>query len=96
MALVQVHRWHKWENAYGDMIESRRLATPAAIEQVGGQIIPGTMIEVDEAAIGSEQAGMTLCDYRPERQDNFEQQVSSFSNPYGMSLARPVRCDGQE
>ena len=82
MALVQVHRWHKWENAYGDMIESRRFATQQAIDAVGGQPIPNTMIEVDETEIGTEQAGMTVCDYRPKRAPGFQQAVKMHPDRY--------------
>ena len=45
---VLVHRYKVYDVTKDDYLVSTRMATPEKIEKIGGEIIPGTGLEVSE------------------------------------------------
>lgn len=66
MARVIVYRFRVYDVLSDQMHLSRRMATREAINNVArGEVLETTAIEVEDSAIGTEIAGMTLIDFEP-------------------------------
>ena len=52
--MVTVHYFKKWHQQQGEYIVQPRKSPADRIQEIGGQIIPGTDEEVDESALDSE------------------------------------------
>jgi hypothetical protein len=67
MAKVTIYRFKSYDIAKDEIKTSRRWGTKAAIEEVGGQPLTETAVEVDSLILGSEVVGMTERDWWPPK-----------------------------
>ena len=54
MAKIKVHHFRVWDQTRGEHIVPKRKSPVARIERIGGEIIPNTAQEVDEADLDQE------------------------------------------
>jgi len=59
MSNVKVYRFKKYDITTDQMQMSRRMATPEAIDRIGGEIIKSECLEVTPENVGGEYEGMT-------------------------------------
>jgi len=65
MSIVTVHKWQKYDISTDEMQVSRRMATAAAIERLGGTLIDGTACEIDVSELDPKLDGMTPRNFHP-------------------------------
>jgi hypothetical protein len=63
MARVMVYRFKAYSHLKGKSIKARRMGTREGIEKVGGTIIEGSGVEIDDSRL--ETDGMTATDFVP-------------------------------
>jgi len=65
MSTVRIHRFRLYDINSDAFRVSRRWATRDIIEKLGGDIVPGHVVEVDASTVSSDIEGMTVPDYDP-------------------------------
>jgi hypothetical protein len=75
MGKVAVYRFKSYDIANDEIKTSRRWATKAAIEEVGGQPLLESAAEVDSSILGAEVVGMTERDWWPSTPGGFQKTV---------------------
>ena len=63
MARVMVYRFKAYSHLEGETMQARRMGTREGIETVGGTIIEGSGVEIDDSRL--ETDGMTAKDFVP-------------------------------
>lgn len=78
MSKVTVYRFQMYDVHSDQMQTSRRWATLEAIEEVHGQPLIHTAIEIDASHVGDEIEGFTACGFNPSSQISvgFQTQVT--------------------
>jgi hypothetical protein len=72
---VTIYRFRSYDIGKDAIKTSRRWATKAAIEEVSGQPMLETAVEVDSSILGKEVAGMTERDWMPTKPAEFQREV---------------------
>lgn len=75
MSRVTVYRWAKYDISNDETKVSRRYATREAVARVGGEVIEGSGIEIDQSSVGAEIDGMTSRNFDPNPRTGFQSQV---------------------
>jgi hypothetical protein len=73
--MTPVYRFSMYDILTDSERESRRWGTREAINRIGGTIVEATLINVDEALLGSEIEGMTERGFNPSKAPGFQKQV---------------------
>lgn len=76
MPTVTVYRFKIYDITTDESRLSRRWGTLEGIKRAGGAPLEETATEVDSAAVGQENAGLTARDFDPHRRIGFQTQVT--------------------
>jgi hypothetical protein len=63
MSLIVVSRFMFYDREKGDLVEALDMGTDKAIRELGGVVIPGSSIVVDESRVG--RAGLLIRSPQP-------------------------------
>jgi hypothetical protein len=77
MAKVTVYQFTNYDMASDNVIKSRRWGTREAIEFIKANILEDTAVEVDDAVLGRQVAGLSEIGFNPHATKGFQRQVTS-------------------
>jgi hypothetical protein len=77
MAKVTVYQFTNYDMASDNVIKSRRWGTREAIEFIKANILEDTAVEVDDAVLGRQVAGLSEIGFNPHATNGFQRQVTS-------------------
>lgn len=75
MSKITIYRFRMYDIIHDEQHVSSRWGTREAIEQLGGEILEDTAMEVEASRVKSEIDGLTERDFNPRPRVQLQQQV---------------------